>query len=183
MVLLVGLVLLMNASSPHVTLHANFGVGEVDPNENICYIIHIAPVGPGNITIGESAADFDRPGRNSSNAMPPGMSNQSHGVPVQVKVLNPENQIIVEEDVITPSSHPVIFNTRGQYTVYITNNGNESKPVSVGYRFEGTFENKEADKYALAITLTAVGAVAICAGVILQLTQKLPSKQLSVKRE
>lgn len=54
--LIVGLVLLLNASSSHVSGYGGVSYGEFKQNETQTYVILIAPVGPATIVIG--GADY-----------------------------------------------------------------------------------------------------------------------------
>jgi hypothetical protein len=101
--------------------------------------------------------------------------NDSVTVPVHLKVTDPANRTLLEQDMVTPGTFPIEFKTRGEYRVYLTNNGNEKSPIPIGTTFElGNPQNREADKYLLAIVLTMSGAVFIAAG----LTMKFASKKL-----
>jgi hypothetical protein len=157
----------MNSSSEHVIASNIYGSGEIDVNETTCTIILIGPVGPGNLTVGVSRAE------NSPFGPPEGLFPNAYVVPSHVQVVDAANQTIVEKDVITPYYFPVNFTTRGQYKVYLTNNGNESSPIPVGLQFEeGNPQNIEKDKYQLSIILIGTGITLMCVGLIVKLLPK-----------
>jgi uncharacterized membrane protein len=160
--LIVGLILLMNASSSHVPRSVSVSYGELDEGESQHYFILTAPVGPANMCIGL------RPDRSSD--MPPGFFQYDlTDVPVHLKFTDPNNNTIAEKDVITPYCFDVTFNERGAYTVYVTNNGNATTTMPLGINFD--FHNpinKEADKYVLSIILTALGALLVTVGIAMK---------------
>jgi len=164
--LIVGLILLLNASSEHVPLNVIFGRGEVSVNETGGYVMFMAPVGVGNLTVG-----FLRyPG--SFHPAPPGFED-SVVLPVHMKVDDPTNRTIVEQDIVTPYSFEVDFKARGFYKVYLTNKGTETTTIPVGLRFEpNNPQNREADKYLLSILLAALGAILVSAGVVINFVSK-----------
>jgi len=146
----------MNASSEHVPQNDIYSLGDVNVKETYCYIISIAPVGPGNITIGffrytSTLLSVDAP--------PPGLFADYVILPIHVEIKDPANQTLVNKDIVTPCSFAVDFKTRGDYKVYLTNDGNKSSSIPIGVQFEeGNPQNREADKYLLAEILTASGA-------------------------
>ncbi len=149
----------MNAASSHVTGSSIYNLGAISPNETFCNIILTAPVGSGNLTVGY----FSQPGSNRQ--MPPGM-NATVTVPIHLKVTDPAERTLLEQDVVTPCILPIEFETRGEYRVYLTNNGNEKVSIPIGTEFEmGNSQNREADKYLLASVLTAAGAFFLAASV------------------
>jgi hypothetical protein len=161
----------MNAASEHVPQSAIWGYGEVNVDETKCYILLTAPVGVGNITVGYSRMQSNAP--IGAGAPPPGLFPDSYVLPVHFEVKDPANQTLVEQDLVTPGSFEVDFKTRGKYTVYITNKGNETSPMPIGVSFEeGKPENREADKYLLSIILTASGAALIFTGLVMRLLPK-----------
>jgi hypothetical protein len=154
----------MNASSEHVTGYSIYSQGEVNVNETSCVVMLMAPVGPGNITVGYF--------RQSGSPSAPGI-NASVTLPVHIKIVDPSGQTIIEKDTITPTAFPIAFQARGQYKVYITNNGAEKSPIPIGSQFEqGNAQNREADKFVAAVTLTVIGAVLVAIGVALRSTSK-----------
>lgn len=157
----------MNSSSEHVIASYIYGSGEIGVNETTCNIILIGPVGPGNLTVGLSRAE------NSPFGQPEGLFPNAYVLPAHVKVVDPTNQTIIEEDVITPHYFAIDFKTRGQYKVYLTNNGNESSASPVGLQFEeGNPQNIEKDKHQLSIVLIGAGIALICIGLIIKLVSK-----------
>lgn len=166
--LIVGLILLMNAWSEHVAGNIIYGAVQVNVTETDGYVMFMSPVGVGNLTVG-----FNR--YPDSSAPSPPRFVASVVVPVRMKVDDPANQTIFEQDIVTPYSFEVDFKARGLYKVYITNNGNETAHIPIGLRFKpGNPENREADKYMLSIILTALGAVIIVVGFVMNFfkTQK-----------
>jgi uncharacterized membrane protein len=160
--LIVGLILLMNASSSHVSGYLSHKYGELDEGESQSYLILTAPVGPANMCIGLQSG--------SSSGLPPGFFQYDlTDVPVHMKFTDPNNNIIAEKDVITPYCFDVTFNERGVYTVQVTNNGNATTtmPLVVIFDFHNP-DNKEADKYVLSIILTALGALLITIGIAMK---------------
>jgi len=174
--LIVGLILLLNASSSHVSGHLSVSYDILDEGETQTYVILTAPVGPANMCIGL------RPTSPHSD-LPPGFNQYDlTEVPVHLKLVDANNRTVVEQDVITPDCFDVNFGARGTYTVYVTNNGNASTtmPLSVIFDFHNP-ENREADKYLLSIALTALGAALIAAGLVITFVSKhrKPRKQPS----
>jgi len=164
--LIVGLILLMNASSSHVSGHLSVNYGELDEGKSQSYTILTAPVGPANMCIGL------HPTR--STGLPPGFSKYDlTDVPVHMKLVDPNNKTVAEQDIITPYCFDVDFNARGIYNVYVTNNGNATTtmPLAVIFDFHNP-DNKEADKYLLSIALTALGAAIIGAGFVINFVSK-----------
>ena len=149
--LILGLILLVNASDEHVPNEKIYSRGEIGANETGGYVILIAPVGVGNVTVGF----FRSPGSHS----PPGFEDVVV-LPIHIKIEDPTNQTLVEQDIITPHSFEIDFNRRGHYQVHLTNNGTEDSPIPIGLRFEdGNPQNREADKFLLSIILTALGTI------------------------
>jgi hypothetical protein len=164
--LIVGLILLLNASSSHVPRSVSVSYGELDEGESQHYFILTAPVGSANMCIGL------RPGRSSD--MPPGFFQYDlTDVPVHVKFTDPNNNTIAEKDVITPYCFDVTFNERGAYTVHVTNNGNATTtmPLVVIFDFFNPV-NKEADKYLLSIVLATLGGVIVVVGFVMNFFKK-----------
>ena len=162
----------MNASSEHVPRAATYNFGEVQVNQTYSYVMMIAPVGPGNLTVGYfSIPGVVRPA--GAGSPPPGLFPESVTLPVHVKAVDPVNNILVEKDIVTPGSFTVDFKIRGNYYVYLTNHGNETSPIPIGVTFEeGNLQNREADKYLLGIILTGAGVVFICTRLVIQLVSK-----------
>ena len=162
--LIVGLILLLNASSSHVARRSSVNYGMLDEGESQSYVILTAPVGPANMCIGlHSENPF-------ADELPPGFNQYDlTDVPVHMKLTDPNNNTIVEKDVITPYCFDVTFNQRGAYTVHVTNNGNATTtmPLVIIFDFFNP-ENKEADKYVLSIILTALGALLVTVGIALK---------------
>ncbi len=169
--LIIGLILLMNTATEHVPGDFIYSYGEVEVNETYCYVVSIAPVGIGNITIGFfSPPESDIKIGNT----PPGFL-EPVTLPIHVKVEDPANQTLFEEDIISPYSFEVEFNLRGQYSVYLTNNGDEKSPIPMGVRFpygEGNPINREADKFLLGIILSTLGMSFVALGLIIKLFLK-----------
>jgi len=160
--LIVGLILLMNASSSHVSGRLSHKYGELDEGESLSYVILTAPVGPANMCIGLQTE--------SASGLPRGFNkNDLIDVPVHMKFTDPNNNTIAEKDVITPYCFDVTLNTRGAYTVHVTNNGNTTTtmPLVIIFDFHNP-DNKEADKYLLSIVLTALGALLVAVGVVMK---------------
>ncbi|MGD9130765.1 MAG: hypothetical protein PVH73_04230 [Candidatus Bathyarchaeota archaeon] len=166
--LIVGLILLMNASSSHVSGRLSVSYGELDEGESQSYVILTAPVGPANMCIGL------RQSSPHSADMPPGFNQYDlTDVPVHVKFIDLNNNTIAEKDVITPYCFDVTFNERGAYNVYVTNNGNATTTMPLGIIFDfHNPENREADKYMLSIVLTALGAAITAAGFVITFVSK-----------
>ena len=171
--LLIGLILLLNVSSVHIPRNAIYNSGDVSVNETYCYVISIAPVGHGNITVGF----FRALGSAAPENAPSGLFKDFVTLPVQIEVKDTENKTLINNDIVTPGSFPVDFKTRGEYKVYLTNEGNESSPIPIGVQFEeGNLQNREADKYILAETLTLSGATVTIIGITLELLIKQRQK-------
>jgi len=161
--LIVGLILLMNASSSHVSGHLTNSVGHLAEGESQHYVILTAPVGPANMCIGL------HPKNPFASDLPPGFNQYDlTDVPVHMKFTDPNNNTIAEKDVITPYCFDVTFNERGAYNVYVTNNGNATTSMPLGIIFDfHNPDNKEADKYLLSIILTALGALVVTVGIVI----------------
>ncbi len=128
----------------------------------------MAPVGHGNFTVGYNKY----PDRNWTQ-LPPGM-NATVVLPVHLKITDPTGQTLLEQGIVTPASFPLNFDTRGEYLVYLTNNGNESSSIPIGTKFEpNNPQNREADKYFLSCSLIAVGAVVVAVGLTMNIANKL----------
>jgi hypothetical protein len=166
--LIVGLILLMNASSSHVSGHLSVSIGELDEGESQSYVILTAPVGPANMCIGL------HPKKPWASDLPPGFNKYDlTDVPVHMKFTDPNNNTIAEKDVITPYCFDVNFEARGVYTVHVTNNGNATTTMPLGVIFDfHNPENREADKYLLSIALTALGAAITGAGFAINFVSK-----------
>jgi hypothetical protein len=164
--LIVGLILLLNASSSHMSGHLSVSYDILDEGETQTYVILTAPVGPANMCIGL------HPSKPPS--MPQGLNQYDlTEVPVHVKFVDANNKTVVEKDVITPDCFDVNFEARGTYTVYVTNNGNASTTMPLGVIFD--FQNpanREADKYLLSVALTALGAAISGAGFAINFASK-----------
>jgi hypothetical protein len=159
---------MLNAASSHVTGSSIVSFYTVNPEETSCYVLFMAPVGHGNFTIGYNR-DFDR----NWTQLPPGIP-ETVVLPVHLKITDPAGQTLLEKDIVTPAVFPLNFDARGEYRVYITNNGNESSSMPIGTKFEmNNPQNREADKYLLSCSLIAVGAVVIAVGLTLNLVSKL----------
>lgn len=164
--LIIGLILLLNASSSHVSGHLSVSYDILDEGQTQTYVVLTAPVGPANMCIGL------RP--TTSTGLPPGFNQYDlTEVPVHVKFVDANNKTVAEKDVITPDCFDVNFGARGVYTVYLTNNGNASTtmPLSVIFDFHNP-ANREADKYLFSIVLTALGAVITAAGFVINFVSK-----------
>ncbi len=158
---------MLNAASSHVILAHNSVNGEVDPGETSCKVLFMAPVSQGNLTIGYNIP----PGRSStlSEFLPDYVV-----LPVHLKVVDPAGQTLLEQDIVTPAIFPINFDTRGEYKIYLTNNGSERSGIGIGLMFQSNNpQNREADKYLLSCTLIAVGAVVVAVGLTLNLVIKL----------
>jgi hypothetical protein len=158
---------MINAASPHVSLLTNSVDGEVDQGETYCKVLFMAPVGKGNLTVGYNIP----PGRNSTLSL---FLPDYVVLPVHLKVIDPAGRTLLEQDIVTPAIFPINFDTRGEYKVYLTNNGPERSGIGIGTMFESNNpQNREADKYLLSWMLIAVGAVCIAVGLTLNLVSKL----------
>ena len=166
--LIVGLILLMNASSSHVSGHLSVSIGELDEGESQSYVILTAPVGPANMCIGL------HPQKPWASDLPPEFNKYDlTDVPVHMKFTDPNNNTIAEKDVITPYCFDVTFNERGAYAVHFTNNGNATTTMPLGIIFDfNNPENREADKYMLSIVLTALGAAITVTGFVITFVSK-----------
>ena len=159
---------MLNAASSHVTGSATVSQITLNPEETSGYVLFMAPVGRGNFTVGYNK-DPDWTRQN----LPPGIP-ETVVLHVHLKVTDPAGQTLLEQDIVTPAIFPVNFDTRGEYKVYLTNNGNESSSMPIGIKFEmNNPQNREADKYLLSWMLIAVGAVCIAVGLTLNLVSKL----------
>lgn len=160
--LIVGLLLLLNASTSRMSGHRSATYDLLDEGASQSYLLLIAPVGPANMCIGL------HPERGSY--LPPVFSEyELTDVPVHLKVTDPNNNTIVDKHVITPYCFDINFNARGAYTVHVTNNGNATTEMPLGIIFDfHNPDNKEADKYILSIILTALGALLITVGIAMK---------------
>ncbi len=159
---------MLNAASSHVTRSAIVSQITVNPEETSGYVLFIAPVGHGNFTVGYNR-DPDWVRQN----LPPGIP-ETVVLPVHLKITGPTGQTLLEKDTVTPAIFPLNFDARGEYRVYITNNGNESSSMPIGIKFEqNNPQNREADKYLMSWMLIAVGAVVVAVGLTLNLVTKL----------
>jgi hypothetical protein len=158
---------MLNAASSHVIGSSITAQGTVNPGETSCNVLFMAPVGHGNFTVGYNK-DPDR----NWTQLPPGM-NATVVLPVHLRITDPTGQTLLEQDIVTPASFPINFDTRGEYKVYLTNNGSEQSAIPIGTKFElNNPQNREADKYSLSLSLIAVGAVCTIAGLALNLVSK-----------
>ena len=173
--LIVGLILLMQASSSHVSGNTTHSYEIMAENETQSYVILIAPVGPANITIGLQPT-FDA-------SLPGGFGRYNLvEIPVHLKVYDPANRTLAEQDIVTPYSFDVNFKARGSYIVYVTNKGTENTTMPVSVIFErNNPQNREADKFLLSITLTALGAILIPTGMTMKLVSKRRQQHKSEK--
>ncbi len=172
--LIVGLVLLLNASSSHVSGYGGVSYGEFKQNETQTYVILIAPVGPATIVIG--GADY-RP--SSMPAAVGGGQFAVYNVSVHMKITDPQNNTLTEQDVITPYELDFEFKSRGAYTVYITNTGVEESKLPLTVIFDiGNPENREADKFQLSLILTAAGVVIVFAGLVINFPKQRKQQKL-----
>ena len=160
--LIVGLIILLNASTSRMSGHRSATYDLLDAGASQSYLLLIAPVGPANMCIGL------HPERGSY--LPPVFSeHELTDVPVHLEVTDPNNNIIVDKDVVTPYCFDINFNARGAYTVHVTNNGNATTEMPLGIIFDfHNPDNKEADKYLLSLVLTALGALLVAVGVVMK---------------
>jgi hypothetical protein len=159
---------MLNAASSHVARSSIASYWTVNPDETSCYVLFMAPVGHGNLTVGYNK-DPDWTRQN----LPPEIP-ETVVLPVHLKVTDPAGQTLLEQDIVTPAIFPLDFDTRGEYKVYLTNNSNESSSIPIGTKFVmNNPQNREADKYLLSCTLIAVGAVVVAVGLTLNLVSKL----------
>ena len=174
--LIVGLILLLNASSSHVSGHSSASYGILAEGESQSYVVLIAPVGPANMCIGLHP-------KNPFSDLPPGFNQYDlTEVPVHMKFVDTNNKTVAEQDVTTPYCFDVNFEARGVYTVHVTNNGNASTTMPLGVIFDfHNPANREADKYILSIALTALGTAITSAGFVINFVSKhrKPRKQPS----
>jgi hypothetical protein len=169
--LIVGLILLLNASSSHVSGHLTASYGILAEGETQSYVVLTAPVGPANMCIGLHQTRFTD--------MPPGFNQYDlTDVPVHLKLVDPNNKTVAEQNIITPYCFDVNFNARGAYTVHVTNNGNASTTMPLGVIFDfHNPANREADKYLISIALTALGAAIIGVGFVITFVSKHRKQQ------
>ncbi len=159
-VLIVGAILFMNASSSHVSGYSTHNYGSLKQNETQAFVILIAPVGPVQIAIGGA----DHPFLSS----PGGGTNVVANVSVHVKITDPQNKTLVEQDVISPHLLNFEFKERGAYTVSVTNKDPEETTMPITVIFDANNpQNREADKFLLSITLTTLGAVIVSVGLVI----------------
>lgn len=162
--LILGLILLVNAWTEHLPTEKIYTRGGIAVNETGGYVILIAPVGVGNLTVGF----FRSPGSPG----PPGFDDVIV-LPIHIKIENPDNQTLIEQDIITPHSFEMDFNRRGHYKVHITNNGTEDSSIPIGLRFEdGNPQNREADKFLLGIILMVLGVIFMTADPFIKFSKR-----------
>jgi hypothetical protein len=137
------------------------------------YVMFMPPVGDGNLTVGfHRYPDTGAP-------TPPGFADDVVAS-VHIQVDDPANRTIIEEDIVTPYSFEVDFNSRGLYKVYLTNNGNETAEIPIGLRFKPyNAENREADKYLLSIVLIVLGGIIAVVGFVINFFGTQKTKQYS----
>lgn len=172
--LIVGLILIFNSSSSHVSGIKTRSFGALDENQAQTYLVMMASVGPANLGIGLQTS---RP-----EGLPEGLSDSDYSdVIVHVKFVDPNNKTIIEENIVTPYTFDVNFKTRGIYTVYVTNKGAEktNMPLSIIFDLHNP-QNKDADKFLLSIVLTVVGAILVVVGVIMNLIMKHTQRKSEV---
>ncbi|MDR1993093.1 MAG: hypothetical protein LBQ98_06315 [Nitrososphaerota archaeon] len=134
------------------------------------YVVSIAPVGPGNISVGYFRITGNAPGLGGP---PSELFAESVVLPLHLLITDPANRTLFNADIVTPDFFAVDFNTRGDYLVYLTNNGNKSESIPIGVQFgEGNLQNREFDKYMLSVTLTLIGVILIVVGVVKKLVAK-----------
>jgi hypothetical protein len=171
-ILLIGIIFFTHASSSHISGYNTYSY-PVNKNETLSYVILVAPVGPAQIVIG--GADY-RP----IIGLPAGVGGSSvvANVSVNVKITDPQNNTVVEQDGITPIPIDFEFKERGSYTVSITNKVPEETSMSITVIFEFLDpQNKETDKFQLSLILTALGAIVFVAGLVINFTLKHKQKQ------
>ncbi|PVX23608.1 MAG: hypothetical protein CW716_11775 [Candidatus Bathyarchaeum sp.] len=171
-ILLIGVIFFTHASASHISGYHTYSY-PVNKNETLSYVILVAPVGPAQIVIG--GADY-RP----IIGLPAGVggSNVVANVSVHVKITDPQNNTVVEQDVITPYPVDFEFKERGSYTVSITNKDPEetSMPITVIFEMLDP-KNKETDKFLVSQIIVASGAVVFLAGLVITLALKHRQKQ------
>jgi len=159
--LIVGLILLMNASSSYVSGYTTHIYGTLEQNETLPYVILIGSVGPTTLAIGGA----DHPLRGS-----PGGSNVVANVSVHMIVTDPQNNTLAEQDVITPYLLDVDLKSRGAYTISVTNKDAKESAIPLTVIFEtNNPENKEADKYLFSLILTGIGLTILVIGFVINL--------------
>lgn len=160
--LIIGLILLLNASSSHMAGRHTVSYDIMDENETQYYAILTAPVGVANLTIGLQQT-FDE-------SLPEGFGSYNLvGIPVHMQVYDPNNQTLADQDIITPYTLEIVFKTRGSYKVYVTNKGTEKSTIPVTVEFEPRNpQNIEADKFLFSIVLTALGAVIVSVAIVIK---------------
>lgn len=93
--------------------------------------------------------------------------------------MDPQNNTLTEQDVITPYELDFEFKSRGAYTVYITNTGVEESKLPLTVIFDiGNPENREADKFQLSLILTAAGVVIVFAGLVINFPKQRKQQKL-----
>ena len=161
--LIVGLILLMNASSSHVSGYSTRSYDILKQNQTQTYVILIGPVGPSTIAIGgaDNPSIFGTPtGLDSTRVV--------SNVGVYMKVTDPDSNMLAEQEVITPYLLDIDFKSRGIYTVYVTNKDVKETIIPITVIFEtNNPQNKEADKFLLSLSLTALGVVIMLVGSII----------------
>lgn len=169
-ILLIGVILLTHASASHVSGYNTYSY-PLKQNETRSYFILIAPVGPAQIVIGGA----ERP----SISRPEGFGfSVVSNVSVHVKITDPQNKTLIEQDAITPYPLDFEFEERGSYTVSITNKDPEETSMPITVIFDSNNpQNKETDKFQLSLILIALGAVVFLAGLVVNFALKHRKKQ------
>jgi hypothetical protein len=172
--LIVGLILLMNASSSHVSGYTTLTYGALGQNETETYVLLIGPVGPTTLAIG--GADY-KPIYSTPAGV--GGSTVVANVSVHMKVTDPENNTLAEQDVMTPYLLDLDLKSRGAYTVYVTNKNTENSTIPLTVIFEiGNPENREADKFLVSLILTAAGVLILFAGLVISFPKQRKQQKL-----
>ncbi|MCW4024791.1 MAG: hypothetical protein NWF01_07135 [Candidatus Bathyarchaeota archaeon] len=140
------------------------GVGET-----FNYVILAPPVNEGNLTVGY----FRYSGSAATQQPPSGAIPDAVTLPVHVKVTDPAGQTLIDQDIVTPTSLVVNFGMRGDYNVYLTNQGSEQSPIPVGVQFQrDNLQNREADKFLFGEVFTILGGLLILIGLAVNIASK-----------
>lgn len=170
-ILLIGIIFFTHASASHISGYNTYSHLSLKQNETRSYVILVAPVGPAQIVVGGAEYPYSsRPEGSSSYVV--------SGVSVHVKITDPQNNTVVEQDAISPVPIDFEFKERGSYTVSITNKDPEetSMPITVIFEFIDP-QNKETDKFQVSLILIALGAVVFLGGLVVNFALKYGKKQ------
>ena len=157
--IIIGIVLLFNFWTAPIPTLGISTIGEFEPGETSSTSLLVAPVGLGNLLLGQT-----RIGRlDSSHYIP-----TEFILPIHLVVTSPSRVTIVDVEVTTPYTIQLNFDERGEYIVHATNIGDNKSAIPIGLNFpkDGDAMYREADKFLVSSIFTISGVVLFCLGLI-----------------